>query len=257
MSNFNINDPNPFRNGQTQLNEDNLNEVVRLARQGGPQGPPGPQGAQGLQGIPGPQGPTGLRGINGMPGASVWIKYNTVASDRGATETWSEGQNFIGVLVTDTQFLGGSPTFGFTWSRFIPETQLPEQESGKWITVWEGNAESLVIITDAVLPSQIQEIRISYHTPWVYSGDKVLQQMTGTFIHNPSYSTFEILLSGKIWDGTSIPGAEALIYGNFFEHWEGSSRLCVIQLDGHLFNTSFSHNDLDQITIRRVEVLTK
>jgi|GEM_PF-1157458 len=40
MSNFNINDPNPFRNGQTPLNEDNLNAVVNLARQGG-------QGARG------------------------------------------------------------------------------------------------------------------------------------------------------------------------------------------------------------------
>jgi len=31
-SNFNINDPNPFRNGQTELDENNLNELVNHAR---------------------------------------------------------------------------------------------------------------------------------------------------------------------------------------------------------------------------------
>ena len=68
MSNFDITKPNPFVNNETEINAENLNQVVGLARQGvpGPQGPIGPMGHAGPQGAVGPQGPTGAQGASGI-----------------------------------------------------------------------------------------------------------------------------------------------------------------------------------------------
>lgn len=55
-----------------------------------------------------------VRGDNGL---SAYIKYNTVPTDAGATDTWSPGQRYLGVATSNT----GAPTEGYVWSEFISD----------------------------------------------------------------------------------------------------------------------------------------
>lgn len=71
------------------------------------------------------------RSIQGDTGASVWIKYNSLPQDDGASDSWSEGMDYIGIQVLATTT---KPTTGYIWSLFIrggtPYDGLDSTEAG-------------------------------------------------------------------------------------------------------------------------------
>jgi hypothetical protein len=53
--------------------------------------------------------------LAGDDGNNCYIKYNTSASDSGATDTWSTGQNYIGFALSAAST---APPSGYTWRKF-------------------------------------------------------------------------------------------------------------------------------------------
>ena len=59
-------------------------------------------------------------GDNGMNGMRCYIRYNTSASDGGATESWSNGQEYIGFKIdNEVTPPATSPISGYQWRKFI------------------------------------------------------------------------------------------------------------------------------------------
>jgi len=60
-------------------------------------------------------GEKGDIGTNGQNGASVWIKYNSLPQDDGASDIWQDGMDYIGV---QTAVADVKPTTGYMWAVF-------------------------------------------------------------------------------------------------------------------------------------------
>jgi hypothetical protein len=61
-------------------------------------------------------GQVDLGKVVGDDGASVYIKFNSTPSDANATDSWSSGQNYIGVI---TSHSAAKPSVGYMWAKFV------------------------------------------------------------------------------------------------------------------------------------------
>lgn len=80
----------------------------------------------GENGAPGAPGANGRNGIDGADGKSCHIKFSATDSITGATDTWSQGQSWIGFALSDS---AAAPTQNseYRWSRLmVPVTYVGE-----------------------------------------------------------------------------------------------------------------------------------
>lgn len=61
-------------------------------------------------------GKISLGKVKGEDGKSVFVKYNTVASDSGASEVYSNGMSYIGIALATGNV---APSIGYKWMKFV------------------------------------------------------------------------------------------------------------------------------------------
>ncbi len=61
-------------------------------------------------------GKISLGKVKGEDGKSVFVKYNTVASDSGASEVYSNGMSYIGIALATGNV---APSSGYKWMKFV------------------------------------------------------------------------------------------------------------------------------------------
>lgn len=84
----------------------------------GDDGNPGNPGAPGTNGR---DGTNGTNGTNGADGKNCYIKYSTTNNITGATDTWTQGQTWIGFALSNSQTIP-TDNASYKWSKLIDDS---------------------------------------------------------------------------------------------------------------------------------------